>query len=133
MLKKSAEQLVAEANAEVDIWDDTLARERLHDDNVRFVDIRDIRELWREGTIPGATHAPRGMLEFWFDPVSPYARDVFQENKTFLLFCASGWRSALAAKALQDMGFENVAHLSGGYSEWKKNGHPTEAVEKPKP
>ena len=123
--------MVAEANAEVDTWNGDFAQERLDDNTVQFVDIRDVRELYREGTIPNSVHAPRGMLEFWFDPKSPYARDVFQQDKTFLLFCASGWRSALAAKTLKDMGVENVAHIGGGFSEWKTRGYPVEEKEKP--
>ena len=88
-----------------------------------FVDLRDVRELWREGLIPGAFHCPRGMLEFWFDPDSPYHRDVFgDENKEYVLFCAAGWRSALAAKALKDMGFENISHIEGGFGGLKEEG-----------
>ena len=78
---------------------------------VQFVDIRDVRELEREGVIPGAVHAPRGMLEFWVDPASPYHRDVFAQDKEYVLFCAAGWRSALATKTLMDMGMERVAHV----------------------
>ena len=89
------------------------------DDACLLVDIRDIRELEREGRIPGAVHAPRGMLEFWVDPESPYHRDVFATDKTIVLFCASAWRSALAAKTLQDMGLQNVAEMDGGFKAWK--------------
>ncbi len=128
---KSAQHRVAEANAEIDTWTQETALEHLNDESVQFVDIRDVRELWREGTIPNSVHAPRGMLEFWFDPASPYARDVFQQDKTFLLFCASGCRSALAAKTLTDMGVEKVAHIEGGFSEWKESGYPIEDKEKP--
>ena len=126
---KPVSELVSEANTVIDTWTQETAEARLSDETVQFVDIRDIRELWREGTIPGAVHAPRGMLEFWFDPASPYARNVFQQDKTFLLFCASGWRSALATKALRDMGVEKIAHIGGGFTEWKKSDRPTE----PKP
>ncbi|MDV4144851.1 rhodanese-like domain-containing protein [Shimia sp. FJ5] len=87
-----------------------------------FVDIRDIRELDREGRIPGAIHAPRGMLEFWVDPESPYFKPVFETDKTLILFCASAWRSALATRDLQNMGFENVAEMEGGFSQWKARG-----------
>lgn len=121
--------LVAAANAEVTTWSVEQAHKNLNNDSILFVDIRDIRELWREGTIPEAVHAPRGMLEFWVDPSSPYARDVFQQDKTYVLFCASGWRSALAAKALQDMGFENVAHMDGGITAWKDAGHAVQEKE----
>ncbi|MBT8447492.1 MAG: rhodanese-like domain-containing protein [Gammaproteobacteria bacterium] len=126
---KTVKQLVAEAAPSVPTWSQAEALERLEDPGVQFVDIRDIRELWREGSIPGAFHAPRGMLEFWVDPQSPYAKDIFQQDKTFVLFCGSGWRSALAGKALIDMGFDRIAHIEGGFSEWVKLGQPVE----PKP
>ena len=80
----------------------------------------------REGKIPGAVHCPRGMLEFWIDPESPYHRPVFAEKKKLLFFCAGGWRSALAAKTAQDMGLQDVAHLEGGFSAWRQAGGPTE-------
>ena len=85
-----------------------------------FIDIRDIRELQREGTIPGAFHAPRGMLEFWADPQSPYHKSVFATDQTIILFCASSWRSALAAKTLQDMGMTNIIEMNGGFTAWRK-------------
>ena len=92
-----------------------------------LVDIRDIRELDREGRVPGARHAPRGMLEFWFDPASEYHKPVFaQPERTFVLFCAAAGRSALAAKALQDMGFGNVAHMAGGFRRWREEGRAVE-------
>ena len=98
---------------------------KLHDDaNVVFVDLRDIRELEREGIMPGAFHAPRGMLEFWIDPESPYHKPVFAEPKKFVFFCASGWRSALAGKTAVEMGLKNVAHIHGGFGAWKKAGEP---------
>jgi rhodanese-related sulfurtransferase len=102
----------------------------LEDDDVVLVDIRDIRELWRDGAIPGAVHAPRGMLEFWVDPDSPYARDVFQSGKRFVFFCAGAMRSALAAQSVQAMGLSPVCHMAGGYIQWKKQGFPTETKEK---
>ena len=123
-------ELVENARSEVDTWSQEKAASHIEDSGVKFVDIRDIRELWREGTIPDSIHAPRGMLEFWFDPSSPYAKDVFQTDDTFVLYCASGWRSALAAKALKDMGFSNIASLDGGFSEWKEAQRPVEAKEK---
>ena len=89
-----------------------------------FVDIRDVRELERDGMIPGAVHAPRGMLEFWVDPDSPYYKPVFGEDKTFVLYCASAWRSSLATAALQDMGLAPVAHIEGGFKGWKAAGLP---------
>ena len=92
----------------------------------QFIDIRDIRELKREGSIPGALHAPRGMLEFWLDPSSPYHKPEFITDKKLILFCAGAWRSALAVKTLQDMGFENIAEMEGGFGAWKKRGAPIE-------
>ena len=85
---------------------------------VTFVDLRDPRELDREGMIPGAFHCPRGMLEFWIDPASPYAKPQFQTGDTFIFYCASGWRSALSAQAAQDMGLANVMHITDGFSGW---------------
>jgi rhodanese-related sulfurtransferase len=113
--------LVDQAMAEVQTWSVEQAAQRLNDPHVQFVDIRDVRELEREGTIPGCVHAPRGMLEFWVDPASPYYKPVFgDDSKTFVLFCGAGWRSALATQTLQRMGMSNVAHIEGGFSEWKK-------------
>jgi rhodanese-related sulfurtransferase len=100
------------------------AQELLQDSNTIFVDIRDIRELEREGMIPGALHAPRGMLEFWVDPESPYYKPIFGEGKRLILYCASAWRSALATKTLQDMGLPRVCHLEGGFSAWKQASMP---------
>ena len=130
MITKGIKELCAEAEAVVETWTVDEAREHLDDEDVVFVDIRDIRELWREGAIPGAVHAPRGMLEFWVDPQSPYARDVFQSGKRFMFFCAGGLRSALAAKSVQEMGLSPVCHMAGGYSAWKKIDYPTEIKEK---
>ena len=105
-------------------------RQRLDDPALQLVDIRDARELEREGTLPGAINAPRGMLEFWVDPDSPYYKPVLgDEDKQYVLFCGAGWRSALAAKALQDMGMTNVAHIDGGFTEWAKQGAPVESYE----
>jgi len=120
MITKGIKELCAEAETVVETWTVDEARNHLEDEDVVFVDIRDIRELWREGAIPGAVHAPRGMLEFWVDPDSPYARDVFQSGKRFMFFCAGGLRSALAAKSGQEMGLYPVCHMVGGYSAWKK-------------
>ncbi len=130
MIKKGIKELCAEAEAVVETWTVDQARGHLEDEDVVFVDIRDIRELWREGAIPGAVHAPRGMLEFWVDPESPYARDIFQSGKRFMFFCAGGLRSALAAKSVQEMGLSPVCHMAGGYSAWKQVDYPTEAKEK---
>nr|WP_306262986.1 rhodanese-like domain-containing protein [Pararhizobium sp. IMCC21322] len=89
-----------------------------------LIDIRDVRELSASGRINGAVHAPRGMLEFWADPESPYHRDVFSQNDSFVLFCAAGWRSALATKTLQDMGMTGLAHMGGGFTAWAEAGLP---------
>ena len=128
----SSKQLVDQAMAEVKTYSVAQAREKVGDPLVQLVDIRDIREL-AEGTIVGALHAPRGLLEFWVDPASAYYKPVFaDESKEFVLFCGLGWRSALAAKALQDMGMRNVAHIDGGWTEWVKAGAPTETLEEQK-
>lgn len=96
-----------------------------------FVDIRDVRELQREGKLPGAIHAPRGMLEFWVDPESPYHREIFADDKKFIFYCASAWRSALATDTVQSMGMVNVCHLAGGFNAWKEAGKEIEEL-KPK-
>ncbi|MFZ1103551.1 MAG: rhodanese-like domain-containing protein [Hyphomicrobiaceae bacterium] len=101
-------------------------------DDVVLVDIRDIRELGRDGRVPGAFHAPRGMLEFWIDPASPYFKPVFGADKKYVFFCAGGLRSALAAKTAQDMGLKPVAHILGGFRGWKDAGGPVEAPPRPK-
>ena len=125
----SSKQLVDQAMAEVKTYSVAQAREKVGDPSVQMVDIRDIREL-ADGTITGALHAPRGMLEFWVDPASAYHKPVFaDESREYVLFCGLGWRSALAAKALQDMGMRNVAHIEGGWTEWVKAGAPTETLE----
>jgi rhodanese-related sulfurtransferase len=98
-------------------------------EDVVFVDLRDPRELDREGRIPGAVHCPRGMLEFWIDPDSPYHKPVFAQDKTFVFFCAAGWRSALSAATAQDMGLRPVAHVEGGFTAWKNAGAPVETLE----
>jgi rhodanese-related sulfurtransferase len=123
-ITKGSKQLVAEANQQIRTVTQNEAKQKLEDTNVVFVDIRDVRELERDGMIPGAFHAPRGMLEFWVDPDSPYFKDVFGSGKEFVFYCASAWRSALATKAVQDMGLGPVAHLEGGFSAWKKAGLP---------
>lgn len=129
-ITKGYRQLVDEAMAEVTTYSVEQVRQRLDaDSRLQVIDIRDIRELG-EGTIVGAVHAPRGMLEFWVDPASPYHKPLFaDEGREFVLFCGAGWRSALAAKALQDMGMTNVAHIDGGWTEWTRAGAPTESLE----
>lgn len=124
-MKKGYRQLLDEANAEITTITPAAAMPLLPEkETVVFVDLRDPRELEREGRIPGAFHCPRGMLEFWIDPESPYHRPVFAENKRFLFFCGGGWRSALAAKTAQDMGLANVAHIEGGFAAWREAGGP---------
>ncbi len=102
----------------------------LSDANTVIVDIRDVRELERDGRIPGSFHAPRGMLEFWVDPKSPYHKPIFAEDKTFIVHCASGWRSLLATELLQDMGLKPVLNLEGGFAAWKEADGPIEKYEK---
>lgn len=97
--------------------------------DVVFVDLRDIRELEREGEMPGAFHCPRGMLEFWIDPQSPYHKPVFAQDKKYVFFCAGGWRSPLAAQTAQRMGLKPVAHIKGGFGAWKKSGAPIDLPE----
>ena len=121
--------LVDAANAEVEEIDVDKAQAMHGRDDVVFVDIRDVRELQREGRMPGAFHAPRGMLEFWIDPESPYHKPIFAEDKTFLFFCAGGMRSALAAQIAQRMGLKPVVHMRGGFGAWKKAGAPVDAAE----
>ena len=131
-ITKGFRALVDEATAQITTYTvaDVLARQAAGDTRVQLVDIRDPRELEREGTAPGCIHAPRGMLEFWVDPASPYYKPVFgDESKEFILFCGAGWRSALATKTLQDMGMRNVAHIDGGFAAWVKEGAPTETLE----
>jgi len=133
-ITKSSAALVAEATAEITTYSVAQVRERLgSDERLQVVDIRDPRELERGGTVPGALLAPRGMLEFWVDPESPYFKPVFGDgHKEFVLFCGAGWRSALAAKALQDMGMTNVAHIDGGFAAWLEAQAPTETLEEHK-
>jgi len=117
-------QLVAEAEKEIETLSVAEALKLHGGDDVVFVDLRDVRELWREGYIPGAFHCPRGMLEFWIDPDSIYYRDVFACGKKFLFYCNLGWRSALAAQVSQRMGLTPVAHLGGGFDAWREAGGP---------
>ena len=116
--------LVTEAKAQIKTLSLEEARNLASAGNALFVDIRDPRELARDGQIPGAFHAPRGMLEFWVDPDSPYHKPELATDKTLILYCASAWRSALSVKTLQDMGVENIAELDGGFSAWKAADFP---------
>jgi rhodanese-related sulfurtransferase len=125
-MRKGYKALLAEAEAEIETVPVEQALTLQGDAGTVFVDLRDPREIQREGRIPGSFSCPRGMLEFWIDPESPYAKPIFQEAKRFVFYCASGWRSALAAKTAQDMGLDNVAHVGGGYTAWRTAGGATE-------
>ena len=122
MITKGVRELCSHAESIIETWSVEQAMEAYGDDDVILVDIRDIRELWREGAIPGATHSPRCMLEFLVDPESPYYREVFGTGKKLIFFCAAAWRSALATKQLTDMGVPNVCHMDGGFGAWKEAG-----------
>ena len=126
---KGIRELCAEADALIETWSAEQAIAALGDPQVQLVDIRDVRELWREGGVPGALHAPRGMLEFWVDPASPYAKPIFQSGKRFVFFCGGGLRSALATRAVQEMGLAPVCHVRGGFAAWKQAGGPVVPVE----
>ena len=134
-MKKSSRDLVAEAEAGIETISPQEALTFYGRDDVTFVDVRDIRELQREGRVPGATHAPRGMIEFWVDPESPYHREVFASGNRFVFFCNLGWRSALVTRAVADMGLSPVCHIAGGFEAWKAAGGPVEPMpeRKPKP
>lgn len=122
---RSVDEMVREADKAVRTIEPAEARRMAARGEAVLVDIRDVRELAREGRLAGAEHAPRGMLEFWFDPASEYHKPVFDRpDKTFVLFCAAAGRSALAAKALEDMGFENIAHMDGGFGRWRDEDLP---------
>jgi rhodanese-related sulfurtransferase len=125
-------QLLAEAEAEVEHVTAEDAIGMLGRPDVTILDIRDIREVEREGRIPGSYHVPRGMLEFWVDPESPYFRPIFGEDRTFVVHCAGGWRSLLATQVLQRMGLKPVLNLKGGFTAWKEAGGPVELIAKNK-
>jgi len=127
---RSAMDLVRAAEAEIVTLSLEETRAAMDDPNTQIIDIRDVRELWREGKIPGALHSPRGMNEFWIDPQSPYHKPIYASGKRFVLYCAGAWRSALEAKMFQDMGLSNVAHMAGGFTAWKAAGMPVEIVER---
>ncbi len=128
-LKISAAEMVAQARARIEEVETPDLIAQVGDPNVVIVDIRDIRERYRTGAIPGAVHAPRGMIEFWVDPDSPYYKDIFGQDKKYVFHCASGWRSALTVATLQDMGFA-ASHLREGFSNWAEQGGPVETIEK---
>lgn len=129
-LQVGYKELVARAEAEVETISAGQAQAMAGTAGVAFIDVRDIRELWREGKIPGAVHVPRGMLEFWIDPASPYHKPLFAEERRFVFYCNLGWRSALAAQVAQLMGLASVCHLGGGFTAWCEAGGAVEAVPK---
>ena len=127
-MKLGYKQLLEEANAEIKTLTIDEAVELFGAENVLFVDLRDIRELKHEGKVPDAYHMPRGMLEFWIDPDSPYYKNVFSEREKFVFYCKSGWRSALATQTAQKMGLPNVCHIDGGFDAWKCSGAEIESL-----
>ena len=128
---KSSKELVDEANKLIKVMSPEQVKKAYDNDEVTLIDVRDIRELWKEGTIKDSIHIPRGMLEFWLDPQSSYYQEKKIGNiKDIVLFCALGFRSALATKALKEMGFNNVANANGGFDSLKKVGLPVIAKEK---
>jgi len=129
-MKVGFRKLVERAEAEIETISVDKAMALHRNDDVVMVDLRDVRELYREGKIPGAFHAPRGLLEFWVDPDSPYYNPVFGSGKKFVFYCNLGWRSALAVQSMQVMGLENLCHIAGGFDAWKAAGGAVEAKEK---
>ena len=129
-IKTSVKHMVAEANAQITTLSIDEARTLINSPDHVIIDLRDIRELQRTGKIPGAFSCPRGMLEFWIDPASPYHKEIFNQNKTYVFYCASAWRSALSAKVAQDMGLAPVAHIAGGFTAWAKAEAPIEDLPK---
>jgi rhodanese-related sulfurtransferase len=127
-ITRGYKRLLAEAAEQIETMTAADAIAAATRDDVVIVDLRDPREIEREGRIPGAFACTRGMLEFWIDPESPYAKPVFQEDKKFIFHCAGGWRSALAAKTAQDMGLKPVAHIEGGFAAWRDAGGPVEKL-----
>ena len=131
-LKKSAADMVAHARSRIEEIETADLIKMVGDPNVVIVDLRDVRERQRSGFIPRSFHAPRGMIEFWVDPDSPYFKEIFGEDKRFIFHCASGWRSALTTETLLAMGFE-AAHLKAGFTDWVKQGGPIEQNQPSKP
>lgn len=124
--KVGFKQMVEQAEAQIDILSPQEAMALVGEEDVVFVDIRDVRELEREGKLPGAYHMPRGMLEFWVDPDSPYYKPLFDEDKRFVFYCAAAWRSALATATAKKIGLEKTYHIDGGLTGWKEAGGPIE-------
>ena len=128
---KSSQTLVEEAQKSIETLSSNEVKTLYENKEITLIDVRDIRELWKEGTIENSKHIPRGMLEFWLDPKSTYYQsNKIKDIKKMVLFCALGWRSALATKSLLDMGFKNVAHVDGGFDALKKSGLKVIAKEK---
>jgi rhodanese-related sulfurtransferase len=123
---RTFEALIESAEAEIETISAAAALDLVGDQDTVLVDLRDVRELEREGRIPGAMHVPRGMLEFWAHPGSPYFREVFAQPKRFVLYCNKGWRSALAARTARELGLQDVAHIGGGLEAWREAGGPVE-------
>ena len=120
---KSSQTLVEEAKKSIETLNSSEVKKLADNNEITLIDVRDIREIWKEGTIENSKHIPRGMLEFWLDPQSTYYKTTkLQDIKKMVLFCALGWRSALATKSLVDMGFKNVAHVEGGFDALKNSG-----------
>jgi len=129
IIHRGIKQMIDQANAEIETIRAADAIKLVGNDDIVIVDIRDPREIERDGKIPGAFSCTRGMLEFWIDPASPYAKPIFQQDKKFIFHCAGGMRSALAAKTAQDMGLKPVAHMGGGFAAWREAGGPIEKWE----
>lgn len=129
-VRLGVKDLVAQAEAEIETVSVAEAMQMTDREDVVFIDLRDVRELWREGKIPGAKHIPRGMLEFWIDPESPYHKPFFSEAQRFVFYCNLGWRSALATQVAQKMGLQGVCHIEGGFDAWMKAGGAKEEVQK---
>jgi rhodanese-related sulfurtransferase len=127
---KSIKEIISEAETQIETLSIQEVLKIREDPEVQLIDLRDIRELWKEGTIPGSMHVPRGMLEFWVAPDSDYHRDIFTSGHKFIFFCALGHRSALATLAIQNIGLSPVAHIKGGYKAWRKAGAPTQIKER---
>jgi rhodanese-related sulfurtransferase len=127
-IKVGFQELVRRAEAEIETIAVKEAITAAEAEDTVFIDLRDVRELQREGKIPGAKHVPRGMLEFWIDPQSPYHKPFFLEPKRFIFYCNLGWRSALATQVAQLMGLENVCHIAGGFEAWKQAGGAIEEL-----
>ena len=128
---KGYKYLLKEANAQIKTISVEQAIEIYDSEQYEFIDLRDFREIQRSGKIPGAFSCPRGMLEFWIDPESPYHKEIFSKDTNFVFYCASAWRSALATKAAKEMGLSNVSHIDGGFTNWKKSGGKVENLSSP--